>query len=78
MLRNYAGQVRLLVDPHCKQLIKDFEQVCWKVDPHGNSLAELDKSNPLRTHASDALGYYVAREFPMHSPRGERSGPMLF
>src|SRR5579862_3842600 len=36
-LRNHAGQYRLMVHEHCKQLIRDFEQVCWKTDPHGNS-----------------------------------------
>jgi ribosomal protein S17E len=47
-LRNHAGQRRLQVHSNCKQLIKDFEQVCWKTDPHGNSLVELDKSDPTR------------------------------
>jgi hypothetical protein len=74
MLRNHAGQRRLWIDPRCKQLIKDLEQVCWKADPHGNPLAELDKSDPMRTHASDAVGYMVAREFPMRAPMGERAG----
>ena len=50
-------------------MIKDFEQVSWKTDPHGNSLAELDKSNFMRTHVSDAIGYYVAREFPVRQER---------
>ena len=77
LLRNYAGQHRVRIDPRCKHLIKDLEQGRWKTDPHGNSLAELDKSNPLRTHVSDALGYYIAREFPMRAPRGERSGRMI-
>jgi hypothetical protein len=76
-LRNHAGQQRLLVNPGCKHLIKDFEQVCWKTDPHGNSLVELDKSDSLRTHVSDAVGYLVAREFPMRAIMGERSGPAL-
>jgi len=77
MLRNYAGQHRLLIDPKCKGLIKDFEQVCWKVDPHGNQLADLDKSDPMRTHLSDAAGYLLAREFPMRALRGERGGPAI-
>jgi hypothetical protein len=76
-LRNHAGQNRLLVDPRCKHLIKDFEQVCWKTDPHGNTLADLVKSDPLRTHVSDAVGYLIAREFSMQAIRGERSGPMI-
>jgi hypothetical protein len=77
MLQNCAGDRRLLIDPRCKQLIKDFEQVCWKVDPHGNSLAELDKSDPMRTHVSDAVGYLVAREFPIRRQLGERPGPSI-
>jgi hypothetical protein len=77
VLCNHAGQHRLRIDPRCKQLIKDFEQVCWKADPHGNPLAELDKSDPMRTHASDAAGYFVAREFPMRGPRGELAGPRI-
>lgn len=76
-LRNHAGQRRMLIDPDCKCLIKDFEQVSWKTDPNGNSLAELDKSHPMRTHVSDAVGYYIAREFPMRPVRGEKSGPMV-
>jgi hypothetical protein len=78
VLRNQAGQHRLLVDQSCSHLIKDFEQVCWKADPHGNPLAELDKSDPMRSHVSDAVGYMVAREFPMRPVMGERSGPSLF
>jgi hypothetical protein len=77
-LRNQVGQYRLLVDRDCQHLIQDLEQVCWKADPYGNPLVALDKSNPQRTHVSDALGYLVAREFPMRAIRGEMPGPMLF
>jgi hypothetical protein len=77
VLRNHAGQHRMLVDPACKHLIQDFEQVCWKNDPHGNTLADLDKSDSKRTHVSDAVGYYVAREFPMRPVRGEVGGPAI-
>jgi len=78
MFRNFAGERRLLIDPCCKHLIRDLEQVCWKVDAHGNASAELDKADPMRSHVSDALGYYVSREFRMRPQRGERSGPALF
>jgi hypothetical protein len=71
-LRNHAGENRLLVDSRCKHLIKDFEQVSWKSDPYGKSLADLDKSDGERTHVSDAVGYLIAREFPMRE-MGERS-----
>jgi hypothetical protein len=75
-LRNHAGEHRLFVHPSCKHLIQDFEQVCWKADPHGNPLAELDKSDPMRTHVSDAVGYLVAHEFSMRTVRrcGEMGG----
>lgn len=77
MIHNYAGERRLLIDPRCKHLIQDLERVCWKVDPHGSVVAEIDKSDPMRSHVSDALGYYVAREFPMRAQKGERSGPPI-
>ena len=71
--RNQAGERRLAVDPRCKQLIRDFEQVSWKKDLSGNCFAELDKSDRLRTHVSDALGSMVAKVFPMPGQGGERS-----
>ena len=64
-LRNQAGERQLLIHPRCKQLILDLERVRWKADPDGNLLAEIDKSDPDRTHASDALGYMIASEFAM-------------
>jgi hypothetical protein len=56
MVCSHSGQRRLLVDPKCRELIKDFERVCWKSDPHGNLQTDLDKSDPMRTHVSDAMG----------------------
>lgn len=42
---------RIIIDPKCKKLINDLEKVVWKND-------ELDqKTDPLLTHISDALGY---------------------
>jgi Terminase large subunit, T4likevirus-type, N-terminal len=72
MLHNQAGYQRLYVDPKCKELIQDFERVHWKKDPAGNSLVMVDKSDPARTHVSDALGYMIAREFGMLPEYGER------
>jgi hypothetical protein len=72
MLRNHSGQYRLRIDPKCKRLIGDLEQVCWKTDASGSPLMELDKSDPLRTHISDALGYMISYEFPMQAPIGYR------
>ena len=67
-------QRRLFIDTRCKQLIRDLEQVSWKTDANGNPLIELDKSDPMRTHTSDALGYYIAHAFPMRPSVGYRPG----
>jgi phage terminase large subunit len=52
----------LIIDPQCKQLIQDFERVRWAADANGNILPDIDKSDPMRTHVSDALGYKLAYE----------------
>jgi hypothetical protein len=62
MLRNHGSEHRLLIDPRCKQVIKDLEQACWKADPHGNALCE-----PTR---AIAVGYWIARQFPMRGAAG--------
>jgi len=57
-LRNAYGDVRLLVDPKCKELIADFEQVSYKEDS-----VQVDKDKDRRrTHLSDALGYLIWQE----------------
>jgi len=71
-LCNSLREHRLLIDPRCRQLIRDLEQVTWKTDANGNPLVELDKSDPMRTHTSDALGYYIASAFPMQAKVGYR------
>jgi hypothetical protein len=62
-LKNTAGEIRCMVDrggaPH---VVTDLEGVTTLAGGSG----ELDKkANPMLTHISDALGYYVAREFPI-------------
>jgi len=71
-LCNQAGTRRLFIDPRCKQLIQDLERVHWKSDVNGNPLNEIDKSDPARTHTSDALGYMIASQFPMRPAGGLR------
>ncbi len=63
---------RVFIDPKCKELIKDLRQVRWRRDSVGNTVVELDKSDPQRTHLSDALSYLVVREFGLYAPAGER------
>lgn len=64
-----AGQRNLLIDPKCKELMKDLEKVIWKADLSGNITAQIDKSDPMRTHISDAMGYAIHAEFG-----GQRGG----
>jgi hypothetical protein len=74
MLRNQAGEPRLLFDPKCKHLILDCERVHWRSDSYGNALTDIDKSDPARSHVSDALGSMIAYEFGMRGKFGEMPG----
>jgi hypothetical protein len=71
-LQNAAGETRLYIDPQCKELIADLERVCWRPDSSGQPTTELDKSDRMRTHTSDALGYYLAQAFVPWTQIGER------
>ena len=67
-LRSATGDVGLLVDPKCKELIKDLEQVTYKADSN-----TIDKDRDrMRTHLSDALGYLLWQECRMLPKIGER------
>jgi hypothetical protein len=67
-LKTASGKIGLQVDPQCKELIKDLEQVSFKADT-----MQIDKDRDrLRTHLSDALGYVlwqVSREAAKIGPR---------
>jgi hypothetical protein len=76
-IRNHAGDVRLLIDPSCKELIRDLEEVAWSLDATGARTREINKKDPTRTHASDALGYFISQQFPMKAKIGEKpDGPV--
>ena len=64
-LRNALGEYRLFIDPRCRELIRDLEQVTWALDASGRPTSDVDKSDRSRTHSSDALGYYIAQAFPL-------------
>ncbi len=72
-LRNQAGDVRLLINPNCKELIRDLEEVAWSLDSTGAVTTDLNKSNKDRTHASDALGYFITKTFPLKPKNGPQS-----
>jgi hypothetical protein len=76
-IANARRERRLKVAPHCKRLIRDLEQVSWKQDANGNPIGDLDRSDHMRTHTSDALEYLIASEFLMRSPVGESSNPLF-
>ena len=77
-LLNADGDIRLFIDPRCHELIRDLEKVTWKLDPNGQIGAEINKSDPNRTHASDALGYYIAQAFPLKPLIGHQSTGRLY
>lgn len=60
MLQTADGQVRLTYHPRCGQLEKDFEGVAWL-----KGVGDIDKRDGDRTHASDGLGYFIEKEFPL-------------
>lgn len=64
-LKAADGTVRLLVDPStCPMLVRDLEGV--RVLEGGSG--EIDKKHDKKlTHISDALGYYIAYEYPVSS-----------
>jgi len=68
-LRSASGDIRLYVDPKCVELIKDFEQVCYKAD---STTPDKDKDRS-RTHLSDALGYLLWQECRPLSQIGGRA-----
>jgi hypothetical protein len=63
MLRNQLGEIRLYVDPKCKMLVRDLENVKWKLDSSGNTTGQLAKEQKDLTHVSDALGYFIETRF---------------
>jgi hypothetical protein len=58
-LRNANGEASLFIHPKCKELIADFEQVCYRED---SMQVDKDKDR-MRTHLSDALGYLIWQQF---------------
>ncbi len=67
-LYSAAGRIGLWVDEKCTELIKDFEQVCFKAD---SNVIDKDRDR-LRTHLSDALGYLLWQECRPLASIGER------
>lgn len=59
---NSKKQRRLFVNPNCKHLISDLEQVSFK-----EGTTQIDKTRNFDlTHASDALGYFLDKEYGLN------------
>jgi hypothetical protein len=73
MLLSASGDVKLQIDPRCKGLIQDFEEVTYKPD---SRIIDKDR-DPKRTHLSDALGYLLWQECRARGSFGEQSRPLF-
>jgi hypothetical protein len=72
-LRSASGVIGVTIDPRCKELIRDLEEVCYKATSN-----QIDKDKDrLRTHLSDALGYLIVDEFGPAGKIGPRHVPLL-
>jgi len=63
MLEGNSITPNIIIDPRCKALIQDLEKVTNK-----QGTRDIDKSNKLLTHMTDALGYAIEWEFPIIKP----------
>ncbi len=63
-LKDEIGAVNLQVNPDCPELIQDFEEVL--TDNAGGIKKTKNSRDPYykRTHSSDAIGYWIAKEAP--------------
>jgi Terminase large subunit, T4likevirus-type, N-terminal len=70
-LRSADGTIRLMLDPNkAPNTLKDFNGVRLLVGGAG----EIDKqADPHLSHLSDALGYYIAKEFPVEARTDHRT-----
>ena len=67
MICNSKKDRRVQVNPKCKHLIRDLEQVSFK-----EGSTQIDKNKDISlTHASDALGYMIEKEYSLAKSRFE-------
>jgi hypothetical protein len=68
-----SEEAQLFVDPRCKGVIMDFEEVVFKPD---SSVIDKDKDSQ-RTHLSDALGYLLWQECRPRTAFGEQGKRLI-
>ncbi len=73
-LKAADGSTTLLIDPRCKELMADFDQVGYVENSN-----EIDKErDSQRSHLSDALGYLIWQEFAASSKTiGEKAHRLI-
>jgi len=65
-LRNASGEIGVVINKNCTELIQDLEQVSFK-----SNTFEIDKDRDrMRTHMSDAFGYLLWEGCKRQPPRG--------
>lgn len=74
-LKDEKGERRVEIDPSCEELIADLEEVMY--DRNGGIRKVSDRNNPAyrRSHASDALSYWVHYENPIRNTHSRRFRP---
>lgn len=73
-LQNTLGEIRLMVDPmRAPHQVDDLEGVRL-LEGGSGEIAKSGTRNAGLTHHSDALGYYVEREFPVRNHSAEAVG----
>jgi hypothetical protein len=72
VLTNAEGLVRLEIDPKCKELVKDLEELAFKP---GTAVIDKDR-DAKRSHMSDALGYLICTLYGETVKAGEMSRPL--
>jgi phage terminase large subunit len=66
-------EVQLFVDPRCKGLVADLEEVTFKAD---STVIDKDRDS-RRTHLSDALGYLMWQECRAGATFGEQNRRLI-
>ncbi len=75
LLKDEYGHLRVEIDPSCKELIADMEQVLR--DPRGGIKKSHDRTDPYsrRTHSSDAFGYWCVFDEPVRVASAQARRP---
>jgi hypothetical protein len=76
-LSGFKGELSVAIDPKCKELVLDLEQVV--LAQNATIKKSSDKRDPYyrRTHISDALGYWVHTVKPVVISRPRGASPAI-